>query len=123
MIETVLLGRTKKKAGDHVSEKVSRSYKQWYDRLVFAVRLAMPPDDPYSVVHTENLVGLFTCIFVRNSERKGGSLTDERITTVKRGMGGRFGNKVCLSMYFSRTLGLRLMMGCCVGCNCCAIRD
>ncbi|KZT38720.1 DNase I-like protein [Sistotremastrum suecicum HHB10207 ss-3] len=91
--KTVLLGRTKKKAGDHVSEKVSRSYKQWYDRLVFAVRLAMPPDDPYTVVHTENLVGLFTCIFVRNSERKAGSLNDERITTVKRGMGGRFGNK------------------------------
>lgn len=84
-LETVLLG-----SGN--SNKVSKAYKLWYDRLTLAVRLAMPPSHPYSVIHTENLVGLFTCIFVRNSERD--SLKDIAITTVKRGMGGHYGNKV-----------------------------
>lgn len=85
VIETVLLGSAN-------AHKVSRSYRMWYERLVYAVRVAMPPDSPYSVVHTENLVGLFSCIFIRNSERA--SLRDMAITTVKRGMGGHYGNKV-----------------------------
>ncbi|KAG8903825.1 hypothetical protein FRB99_002676, partial [Tulasnella sp. 403] len=82
--KTVLLGSAN-------AHKVSRAYRLWYDRLVYAVRVAMPPDAPYSVIHTENLVGLFSCIFVRNSERE--SLRDVAITTVKRGMGGHYGNK------------------------------
>ena len=52
----------------------------------------MPSDCPYSVIHTENLVGLFTCVFVKNAEKA--TLRDISITTIKRGMGGRYGNKV-----------------------------
>ncbi|KAH8115690.1 DNase I-like protein [Phellopilus nigrolimitatus] len=89
--KTVLLGGKKKAADGSISEKVSRSYKMWHDRLILAVRLAMPPDCPYTVVHAENLVGLFTCIFIKSSERKG--LNDVSITTVKRGIGGMYGNK------------------------------
>ncbi|KAH7343583.1 Endonuclease/exonuclease/phosphatase [Rhizoctonia solani] len=96
--KTVLLGSQKSKT-EKISEKVSRSYKLWYDRLVLAVRLAMPPDDPYTVIHSENLVGLFTCIFVRNSERV--SLTDTAITTIKRGMRGRYGNKGAIVARFT----------------------
>ncbi|CAE6510720.1 unnamed protein product [Rhizoctonia solani] len=96
--KTVLLGSQKSKT-EKISEKVSRSYKLWYDRLVLAVRLAMPPDDPYTVVHSENLVGLFTCIFVRSSERV--SLTDTAITTIKRGMKGRYGNKGAIIARFT----------------------
>ncbi|KIO19887.1 hypothetical protein M407DRAFT_82236 [Tulasnella calospora MUT 4182] len=77
--------------GSDNAHKVSRSYKLWYDRLVYAVRVAMPPDCPYSVIHTENLVGLFTCIFIRSSEKE--SMSSMAITTVKRGMGGHYGNK------------------------------
>jgi Endonuclease/Exonuclease/phosphatase family 2 len=65
----------------------------WHERLVQAVRLAMPVDDPYVVAHTDNLVGLFSCIFVRQRQRH--LLRDSAITAVKRGMGGRYGNKVC----------------------------
>lgn len=90
-VETVLLGGQKSKIEGKISEKVSRSYRMWYDRLVLAVRLAMPPEDPYTVIHSENLVGLFTCIFVRSSERM--SLKDSAITTIKRGMKGHYGNK------------------------------
>ncbi|CAE6528242.1 unnamed protein product [Rhizoctonia solani] len=96
--KTVLLGSQKSKT-EKISEKVSRSYKLWYDRLVLAVRLAMPPDDPYTVIHSENLVGLFTCIFVRNSERI--SVTDAAITTIKRGMKGRYGNKGAIIARFT----------------------
>ncbi|KAG6333296.1 hypothetical protein ID866_5792 [Astraeus odoratus] len=89
--KTVLLGGKKKGEEGKISEKVTSSYKRWHDRLVLAVKLAMPPESPYTVVHTENLVGLFTCMFVKNAERL--SLTDAAITTIKRGMGGRYGNK------------------------------
>ncbi|KAL5512223.1 hypothetical protein ACEPAG_3508 [Sanghuangporus baumii] len=89
--KTVLLGGKKKGPDGSISEKVSRSYKMWHDRLALAVRLAMPPDCPYTVVHAEKLVGLFSCIFVKSSERKG--LKDVAITTVKRGIGGMYGNK------------------------------
>jgi hypothetical protein len=91
--KTVLLGGKKKGNDDgKLSEKVTSSYKRWHDRLVMAVRLAMPPNSPYSVIETENLVGLFTCMLIKNTERI--ALKDVAITTIKRGMGGRFGNKV-----------------------------
>jgi hypothetical protein len=63
----------------------------------------MPPDDPYVVLHTESLVGLFTCIFVRRGER--GSMTNAHVSTVKRGMKGLYGNKVCLA-----SLSLRFLL-------------
>jgi hypothetical protein len=98
----------KKKDEQKLSDGVSSSYRLWHDRLVQAVRLAMPPECPYTVVHTGDMVGvsspcsssapsltkylqLFSCIFVKNSERAG--LRDVALTTVKTGMGGRYGNK------------------------------
>ena len=97
--KSVLMGK-KKAADGGISEKVSSSYKRWHDRLVLAVRLAMPPDTPYTVIHTENLVGLFSCIFVKQKERV--ALRHVAVATVKRGMGGRYGNKV-ISCLFSRS--------------------
>ncbi|KAF8582023.1 DNase I-like protein [Ramaria rubella] len=89
--KAVLLGNQKKKPDGVISEKVSRSYRMWHERLVQAVRIAMPVDDPYIVVHTDNLVGIFSCIFVRQRQKH--LLRDSAITTVKRGLGGRYGNK------------------------------
>ena len=89
--KNVLLGG-KKKTDDGLSEKVTGAYKRWHDRLVLAVRAAMPKDVAYCVAHTESLIGLFSCIFVKNTERP--SFDDVSITTIKRGMGGRYGNKV-----------------------------
>ncbi|KAJ4472792.1 hypothetical protein C8J55DRAFT_490999 [Lentinula edodes] len=51
----------------------------------------MPPDCPYSVVHTESMVGFFTCLIVKNTEKA--VVKDIAINTVIRGMGGRYGNK------------------------------
>ena len=90
--KTVLLGGKNKSPDGTISQKVTTAYKKWYDKLVMSVRLAMPTDSPYTVVHTENLVGLFSCVFVKNTEKI--KLDDVSLTTVKRGMGGRYGNKV-----------------------------
>ncbi|KAF5371467.1 hypothetical protein D9615_009590 [Tricholomella constricta] len=89
--KNVLLGSKKKLEDGGLSEKVTGAYRRWYDRLIIAMRQAMPMDEPYSVIHTESLVGLFSCIFVKQTER--GHLRDASITTIKRGMGGRYGNK------------------------------
>ncbi|KAF8430424.1 hypothetical protein L210DRAFT_3651845 [Boletus edulis BED1] len=89
--KTVLLGGKKKGDEGKLNERVTSSYKRWYDRTIQAVKLAMPLDSPYTVIHTESLVGLFTCMFVKNTVRP--SLKDAAIATVKRGMGGHYGNK------------------------------
>ncbi|KAG1772838.1 Endonuclease/exonuclease/phosphatase [Suillus placidus] len=86
--KTVLLGGKKKGEEGKISEKVTSSYKRWHDRLVREVRALA---EGYTVIHTESLVGLFTCMFVKNSERT--ALKNVAITTIKRGMGGRYGNK------------------------------
>ncbi|KAG1734407.1 Endonuclease/exonuclease/phosphatase [Suillus paluster] len=86
--KTVLLGGKKKGEEGKISEKVTSSYKRWHDRLVREVAAL---SEKYTVIHTESLVGLFTCMFVKNSEKD--SLKDVAISTIKRGMGGRYGNK------------------------------
>ncbi|KAF8629469.1 hypothetical protein AX15_003431 [Amanita polypyramis BW_CC] len=77
-------------SGNGLSDKVTGAYRRWYDRLVREVRVGMP-NESYTVVYTESLVGLFSCIFIKTSERFG--LRDVAVTTIKRGMGGRYGNK------------------------------
>lgn len=89
--KTVLLGGKGRNTDGALSQRVTTAYKKWFDRLVLGVRTAMPVDCPYTVIHTENLVGLFTCVFVKEAQRA--SLRNIAITTVKRGMGGRYGNK------------------------------
>ncbi|KZO93804.1 DNase I-like protein [Calocera viscosa TUFC12733] len=96
--KTVLLGSSKRTDGG-LTDKVSRHYRLWYDKLVSAVRIAMPPDQPYVPILTENLVGLFTCVFVRASEKP--DFKDVHITTVKRGMGGIYGNKGAIVARFA----------------------
>jgi len=103
--KNVLLGGKKKLEDNGLSDKVTGAYKRWYDRLTTAVRTAMPPDSPYICVHTENLVGLFTCIFVKASEQVG--LDDVAVATIKRGMGGRYGNKV--SFFYEPEMSARLI--------------
>lgn len=112
--ESMLLG--KKKADQLFQDQVSHQYMRWHDRIVQAVRTAMPATAPYTVLHAESMVGvgagrqpspnnprhklmlvrpkpqLFTCIFIRDSEKP--NLSDLAGQTVKTGMRGRYGNKV-----------------------------
>lgn len=89
--KNVLLGG-KKKQDDALSDKVTGAYKHWYNYLMLGLKSVMPSDVGYTVIHTENLVGLFSCIFVKTRLRA--QFDDIAITTIKRGMGGRYGNKV-----------------------------
>lgn len=89
--KSVLLGNKTKAHDGTMSQKVSTSYKKWYDHLVLSIRLAHP-GTPYHVIHSENLVGLFSCIFVKVSERA--SIKDAHLNVIKCGMRGNFGNKV-----------------------------
>ncbi|KIY62575.1 DNase I-like protein [Cylindrobasidium torrendii FP15055 ss-10] len=72
-------------------EKLGGPYKKWYDRLALTIRLTMPPDCPYVCVTADSLIGLFQCVFVKVSERV--SLKSLEVNSVKRGIGGRYGNK------------------------------
>ncbi len=96
--KNVLLGG-KKKQDDALSDKVTGAYKRWYNYLTLALKSAMPNEVGYTVIHTENLVGLFSCIFVKTKARA--QFDDISITTIKRGMGGRYGNKVALLFIFT----------------------
>lgn len=52
----------------------------------------MPADEPYHLLHTASMVGLFSCVFIKGSERN--RIRDLNAAEVKRGMGGLHGNKV-----------------------------
>ncbi len=81
--ETVLFGGKNRLDGSKSSgDKVSHAYRHWFEKLVSAVRLAMPPLCPYVVVSSENLVGLLSIVFVK-SEMKA-SVKDIALATVKR---------------------------------------
>lgn len=54
-VESMLLGKKKE---SKFADGVSPSYRLWHDKLVQAVRLAMPPECPYTVVHVGDLVGV-----------------------------------------------------------------
>lgn len=103
-VETVLLGSGKKRADGTISAKVSRHYRLWHDRLVAEVQKAYPSGS-YIVQHTENLVGLFTCVFVRRALAHPTPTTkairDISITTIKCGMHGLYGNKGAIVARFT----------------------
>ncbi|GEM09551.1 inositolor phosphatidylinositol phosphatase [Rhodotorula toruloides] len=87
--KSMLLG--KKATDGKMSDSISSAYRIWHDKLVQAVRLNMPAETPYTVVHVGDMIGLFSCIFVKSSEAA--RLRDVALVTVKTGMGGRYGNK------------------------------
>ncbi|GAA6006332.1 uncharacterized protein JCM10292_002652 [Rhodotorula paludigena] len=88
--KSMLMGK-KNKTDGKMSDSLSSAYRQWHDALVRAVRLSLPAETPYTVVHVGDLIGLFSCIFVKNSEMS--RLRDVALVSVKTGMGGRYGNK------------------------------
>lgn len=70
---------------------MSRQYRAWRDHLVRCIEDYLP-GERYYLLHTANLVGLFTCVFVRESERM--KIRDMNAAEIKLGMGGLHGNKV-----------------------------
>ena len=71
---------------------MSRQYRAWRDYLVRCIEDHMPSDEPYQLLHTTSMVGLFSCVFVKASQRS--CIDHINSAELKRGLGGRHGNKV-----------------------------
>ena len=71
---------------------MSRQYRAWRDYLTRVIEDSMPPDEPYHLLHTASLVGLFSCIFIKASYQN--HVRNLHAAEVKRGIGGLHGNKV-----------------------------
>lgn len=80
----------KKESGE--KEHMSRQYRVWIDHLTRTLQECMPLEESYVLLHTANMVGLFTCVFVKHKERH--NIKNISASEIKRGMGGLHGNKV-----------------------------
>ncbi|EWC44995.1 hypothetical protein DRE_06275 [Drechslerella stenobrocha 248] len=81
-----------------VQEHMSRQYRVWQEYLADCIENYMRGEVRYQMLHSANMVGLFTCIFVKASER--GSIRNFGACTVKTGLGGIHGNKGALVTRF-----------------------
>lgn len=75
---------------------MSRQYRVWIEHLTRTINECMPLDESYVLLHTANMVGLFTCVFVKHKERQ--RVKNINAAEIKRGMGGLHGNKVCFTL-------------------------
>ncbi|KAL2821803.1 Endonuclease/exonuclease/phosphatase [Aspergillus cavernicola] len=94
--KSLLMGSKKKESGE--KEHMSRQYRVWMEHLTRCINDVMPLEESYVLLHSANLIGLFTCIFVKHKERS--KITDVSAAEVKRGMGGLHGNKGALVFRF-----------------------
>ncbi|KAI7162612.1 DNase I-like protein [Hortaea werneckii] len=85
-----------KKKDTNEQEHMSHQYRAWRDHLTKCLEDFAPADQPYTLLHTASLVGLFTCVFVKSAERS--RIKHVHTAEVKRGMGGLHGNKGALIM-------------------------
>lgn len=82
----------KKKGLEGASTTLHGEHRRWTEKLVGAVAFALP-DERYKLLYTKELVGLLSCVMIKNKEV---SATRNCVAhTVSRGVGNRFGNKVC----------------------------
>ena len=88
---------------------MSRQYRAWRDFLTRSIEDYLPSDQPYDVLKTATMVGLFTCVFVKRSLLS--CISSVHASEVKCGMGGFYGNKVspspfgCLGRFSRFTVG------------------
>lgn len=102
-----LLKGGKKKRAQATQERMSHQYRLWQKQLTKSIETYMPREEPYILLHSANLVGLFTCIFIKQSEKD--NIRNLAASTVKRGLGGLHGNKVCNTRHHSCTIAKDLI--------------
>lgn len=88
--ENIFKGSKKKDSSEQ--DHMSRQYRAWRDYLIRFIEDNMPANEPYQLLHTVSLVGLFSCIFVKSSQRD--YIDQVNAAELKRGLGGLHGNKV-----------------------------
>ena len=104
-VESILKGKNKSKSSAAIQEHTSHQYRVWQEKLVSALKVATSAqDEQYVLLHSANMVGLFTCIFVRQREKL--NVRKLNATEVKTGLGGLHGNKVLpsISVFNDRAL-------------------
>ncbi|KAF7868313.1 hypothetical protein EAF04_004845 [Stromatinia cepivora] len=89
--------KSKKKEKDSDHEHMSHQYRNWRDFLIRCLDDYVQ-GEIYHLLHTANLVGLFTCVFVRSPLLP--RIRNINAAEVKRGMGGLHGNKGALILRF-----------------------
>lgn len=77
---------------------MSHQYRLWQQQLTKSIETHMSRNEPYFLLHVANMVGLFTCVFIKVSERN--NIRNVCASTVKRGLGGLHGNKGALVVRF-----------------------
>lgn len=87
-----------KKKDPSEQEHMSHQYRAWRDYLTRCLDEYLPACEQYVLLHTASLVGLFTCVFIKSSERL--NVKHVCAAEVKRGMGGLHGNKGALIVRF-----------------------
>ncbi|MCJ1475840.1 hypothetical protein MMC13_004504 [Lambiella insularis] len=87
-----------KKKDSTEQEHMSRQYRDWRDYLVRVIDDNMPSAQSYYLLQTANMVGLFSCVFIKSSLRT--NIKNLQVTEVKRGLGGLHGNKGALILRF-----------------------
>jgi len=92
------LFKSSKKKDSSEKEHMAKQYRAWRDHLSSCLEQHMPERGAYTLLHSADLVGLFTCVFVKTSLRA--SITDVQGAEVKLGMKGRYGNKGALLVRF-----------------------
>jgi endonuclease/exonuclease/phosphatase family metal-dependent hydrolase len=92
------LFKSSKKKDSSEKEHMAKQYRAWRDHLSDCLNTHMPSREPYTLLHTADLVGLFSCVFVKTSLRS--SIADVNAAEIKLGMKGRYGNKGALVVRF-----------------------
>lgn len=70
----------------------------------------MPPNEPYHLLHTASMVGLFSCVFIKASQRT--QIRNVNAAELKRGMGGLHGNKVSTDFRAMKPVADLSALGC-----------
>ena len=70
----------------------------------------MPPNEPYHLLHTASMVGLFSCVFIKASQRT--QIRNVNAAELKRGMGGLHGNKVSTNFTPMKPVADSSALGC-----------
>ena len=72
----------------------------------------MPTSEAYHLLHTASMVGLFSCIFIKASQRS--RVRSLNVAEIKRGLGGLHGNKVSRVSkdLVNRVVSLTSLIGC-----------
>ncbi|KAG5518681.1 hypothetical protein PMAC_002650 [Pneumocystis sp. 'macacae'] len=92
------LMKFKKKDSKQLQEHMSSQYSAWKERLTNEIITYVQSEFQYCLLHSENLVGLFTCIFTKTSIKS--HIKKLNSIHVKTGLGGLHGNKGALVIRF-----------------------